>query len=259
MLKLMQIDGYLGRLKDDKNWKKLCVTQAVHPDDLNNSRYLNTIYPLAESSIDQVNRSLLQTRIDRLDLSKAEDPRSPDLFERLLKRSSKQLLYRYESQEIEMLDKPLLYLLRNSIFGQHGYNFSTPKLHKFAYRRGWKELTKYHSWDTISAVELCNGYYLDEMHPTPELGAIGRGVLISETNAIPDALKAEACACLAQPKFGIDCHEERGVSFAAQFHDFVDLIIDIKEGSSGAATWTFIDELSVPKDQRDDFNKHCAV
>jgi hypothetical protein len=90
-LALMRIDGYLGRLRDDRTWKKLCVTEAAKRSSKTPEAFLNTKYLLDESRIDQLNEAALQKRIDTIDIEKTEDAgiqRNPDIFERLLARSS---------------------------------------------------------------------------------------------------------------------------------------------------------------------------
>jgi YARHG domain-containing protein len=232
-LALMRIDGYLGRLRDDKTWKKLCVTEAAKRFSKTPEAFLNTRYPLDESRTDQLNETALHRRIDTIEIEKIEDAgiqRNPDIFERLLARSSKQLLYRYQSEELDLLDKPQLYLLRNSIYGRHGYIFSTAKLHKFTNRHGWKTLKE--RPDLPDDVEKCNASFLEELHPARELGAVGRGVLISQDDSIPASFKADVCACLGRTNYGIECADGDGSSPERQFYDYVDLILEVHKGSA---------------------------
>jgi hypothetical protein len=94
----------------------------------------------------------------------------------------------------------------------------------------------------VSAVEMSNAYFLDEVHPIRELGALGRGVLIrrSDSATFPTFLKPGLCTCLAQRKFAIECRESASDS-RDEFHDFVDLVIDFRVGQAGRVEWTFLD------------------
>jgi N-acetylmuramoyl-L-alanine amidase/YARHG domain len=258
-LALMRIDGYLGRLRDDRTWKKLCVTEAAKRSSKTPEAFLNTKYLLNESRIDQLNEAALQKRIDTIDIEKTEDAgiqRNPDIFERLLARSSKQLLYRYQSQELDLLDKPQLYLLRNSIYGRHGYIFSTAKLHKFTNRHGWKSLKE--RPDLPDDVEKCNASFLEELHPARELGAIGRGILFSQDDSIPATFKAEVCACLGRANYGIECTDGDGSSPAKQFYDYVDLVLEVRKGSSTEIKWSYLDPRAIGDTSRAQFGGSAA-
>ncbi len=244
---LMRIDGYLGRLKDDHTWKKLCVLEATRK--LENTEtpanFLNLEYQLNESSVDQQNRDALEARIRAVELSKAEDEdiqRKPNAFERLLTRASKQLLVRYQHEEIDQLDKPQLYLLRNAIYGQHGYVFATPKLHKYTNRMGWKATA---TTSELSVVEVCNVFFLDELYPTRELGPIGRGILLSSDGMPPAAMQAQICACLGQPSHGVECREDDGSGLGVQFYSYVDFVMSLRKGDRAEIRWTYLDPSDV--------------
>ena len=244
-IKLMQIDGYLGLLKNDAPWKRLCVSTATNKAGERNLHVVNTKYILSESRIDQVNRTKLEKRLSDIEISGDEEAsilRIQDPFMRLLQRASRQLLFRQKSRDLENIEKPQLYLLRNSIYGQHGRPFGTAKLHKFMERRGWRGRLDYKA---ASLVEECNALYLEEIYPKRELGALGRGVLIKSGPSIPRSFKAKICACLSEPKFGIDCHGDTGDSYANQFRDFVDLIVDIGSAETASLTWTYLNTTGV--------------
>jgi len=244
---LMRIDGYLGRLKDDKKWKKLCVLEATRRQANTETplNFLNDEYVLSEASVDQRNRDALEARIRKVELSKAEDEdiqRKPNVFERLLARASQQMLLRYQHEEIEQLDKPQLYLLRNAIYAQHGYVFATPKLHKYTNRMGWKTTA---ASPELNPVEICNVFFLDELYPTRELGPIGRAILISSDGMAPAALNAQICACLGQPRHGVECREDNGSPLGTQFYDFVDFVMSLRKGERAEIRWTYLNPNDV--------------
>jgi YARHG domain/N-acetylmuramoyl-L-alanine amidase len=245
-LALLRIDGYLGHLKDEKIWKKLCVLEGAKRISKTPSNFLNLKYPLEESRTDKLNRTALQSRIDYIELTRVENgdiERKPDVFKRLLARSSRQLLYLYKAREIDQLDKPQLYLLRNAIYGKHGYVFSTPKLQKFANRQGWNAVTT--GSGAYSVVEVCNAFFLEELYASRELGAIGRGILFLQGPEVPAAVKAQVCACLGQRRYGIDCHDNDGSTLGTQFYKYVDLVIDIREGDKAEVRWSYLDQIAV--------------
>jgi hypothetical protein len=87
------------------------------------------VLELDETYIDRLNRETIRQKIDKIQINKIEDAdiyKTPDPFTRLLKRASVQLLSSYKDSEIPSLDKGELYLLRNAIYGRHGYKFDTP-------------------------------------------------------------------------------------------------------------------------------------
>jgi N-acetylmuramoyl-L-alanine amidase len=174
-----------------------------------------------------------------------------------LARASKQLLYIYKQQEIDQLKKPQLYLLRNAIFGQTGYVFSTPKLHKFSNRRGWKLLKS--SPRPPSIVERCNAWFLEELHPTRELGAIGRGVLFSQSPSVPAMLKAQVCTCLAQDSFGVDCRDGDQSNLRMEFYDYVDFVIKISDADRAEIRWNFLDPKDVADASWEEFQQDSAL
>lgn len=251
-----QIDGYLGRLKSSPPWIKQCLRDRdIFPK--NYASQYNDRLELDETYIDRLNRETIRQKIDKIQINKIEDAdiyKTPDPFTRLLKRASVQLLSSYKDSEIPSLDKGELYLLRNAIYGRHGYKFDTPKLRKFANRRGWSAASATFKMHDVSAVEMCNAYFLDEVHPIRELGALGRGVLIrrSDSPTFPTFLKPGLCTCLAQRKFAIECRESASDS-RDEFHDFVDLVIDFRVGQAGRIEWTFLDSRYVSPADLDGF------
>jgi hypothetical protein len=245
MLALSQIDGYLGRSKDGPKWLKECLTSsAIWP-----GRYFNEKFVLPEKDIDRQNRAILQRRLDRIDTEKEEDAHflgMSDPFERLLARSSKQFLSRYGQSELALLEPAQLYLLRNAIYGQHGFRFDTPKLKKFANRMGWKDRQATYQPDHVSKVERCNAFYLEERHPVREFGALGRGVLVRSPDSLGfRTLKSAVCTCLRQPKLHVECREGPGGTNEREFRDYVDLIIEFLEGPANRVSWTFVDRRDV--------------
>ncbi len=254
-----QIDAYLGRLKSGPSWIKQCLRdRAIFPQDYG-TQY-NDRVDLEETYIDRANREIIRHRLDTIQINKLEDAdiyRTPDPFARLLKRASVQLLSAYKDSEISILDKAELYLLRNAIYGQHGYKFDTPKLRKFANRRGWSAASATFKIDDISPLELCNAYFLEEVHPTKELGALGRGVLIRQPDSalFPAFLKPWLCTCLGQTKFAVECRESVS-SPRDEFHDFVDLIVEFQLGRVVGIEWSFLDNRYVSPADVHHFKAH---
>jgi hypothetical protein len=264
----LRIDAYLGNLKNAKTWMKLCVGNAELTSREAASRsgvdlYVNNRTQIAESEIDRLNKIAIQSRISAIEGSQKEDApllRINDPFEKLLRRSSTQLLYRYKEKEIDQLDKPQLYLLRNSIYGQHGYAFNTSKLRKYGKRHGWLLNSPKSTDEILSSVERCNAYYLDELHATRELGAMGRGVLVSSPmhSSAPRLFQAAICTCLSQPKFAVECRHSSGASFRTEFRDYVDLVLEIVEGDADRAEWTFLKAVYVSAQDLATFGVHEA-
>lgn len=257
MLAMSQIDGYLGRLKDAPSWMKLCLTKSGVFPETHVNQYNDKIQ-IAETYNDRKNQLALQQRLDRIDIDKIEDGRflqTSDAFQRLLRRSGKQFLSRYKQSEISHLAPAELYLLRNAIYGQYGYRFDTPKLRKFAYRMGWNSKWASFKPELVTRVERCNAFFLQELHPVAELGALGRGVLIRlpKSAASPRLLKSAFCTCLSQSKVHVDCRENPGGTNESEFRDYVDLIIDIVQGETNTVSWTFLDERSVAAADIDSF------
>jgi N-acetylmuramoyl-L-alanine amidase len=251
-----QIDGYLGLLTDGPNWVKLCLTSS----GIFSEKQFNDRLKLDETFVDRQNKMLLQRRLDRIDLDKEEDQflEINDPFLRLLERSSIQLLSRYQKSELSSLDGAQLYLLRNAISARHGYRFRTAKLIKYQNRMGWGDKRASFTPQSISKVERCNAFLLQELHSATELGALGRGVLIREPKGrqIPRFLRAALCTCLGQPKTHVDCRESPDSTNEAEFHDYVDLIIEFVVGDSNLIAWTFIDEKQVVEADRASFHIH---
>lgn len=258
-LALLQMDGYLGRLRSGPSWIKECLRdESIFP--ANHDSQYNDRLDLSETSTDRANRTLIRRKVDEIQIKKKEDEeiyKIPDPFARLLKRASVQLLSEYKDSEISALDKAELYLLRNAIYGQHGHPFSTPKLRKFTNRKGWGARSATFTYDDMSALEMCNAFFLNELHPIRELGALGRGVLVRrpESSRFPAFLKPWLCACLGQPKFGIACRESAS-SYSDEFYDFVDLIIDFQIGAESAIEWSFLDSRLVTPADLDHFKTH---
>jgi hypothetical protein len=104
--------------------------------------------------------------------------------------------------------------------------------------------------DSLSEVEKCNAFFLEDMHPQKELGALGRGVLIRQTDSptfVP-LLKPMLCTCLGQSKSAIDCHES-ALDPSDEFRDHVDLVLEIEAGDAVRVDWTFLDpQYVVPPD-----------
>ncbi len=250
-LAVYQIDGYLGHLKKGPKWIQTCLMdKTIFPN--NHATQYNDLVELPETSIDRQNKEFLWSRINDIELNRLEDGqllRINDPFEKLLNRSSLQLLHRYKDSELAKLDKPQLYLLRNSIYARHGYPFSTEKLEKYSNRRGWSTLSAAYKPSVMAPVELCNAYYLDELHPARELGALGRGLLVRAPGSIISSrfLKAALCACLAEPKVSVECRHKPNANEADEFRDNVDLIIDLVLGDENSIAWTFIDPHEVAR------------
>jgi hypothetical protein len=258
-LAIFQIDGYHGALKTAPTWIKLCLTNSeIFPGGLAEHQFNDRI-ELPESYVDQQNKQILAQRLDQIDNGRREDRatlRVNDPFARLLTRSRYQLLSKYKDSELTQLDKAELYLLRNAIYARHGYPFNTAKLSKFANRMGWTSRTA--APRPLSQIEICNAFFLQQLHPAQELGSLGRGVLIrdSASGDLSNYVKPAICACLAQPKRHIDCQQHPGSSDRADFHDFVDLIIDLEAGPSNKVEWTFLADSEVMGADLDNFKRH---
>jgi hypothetical protein len=255
-LALYQIDGYHGLLKTAPTWIKVCLTSADIFPDLANHQF-NDRTELPESYVDQQNKQILLRRLDQIDNGQIEDAatlRINDPFTKLLTRSRYQLLSKYKDSELPQLDKAELYLLRNAIFARHGYPFNTAKLSKFANRMGWARPKR----NQLSQIEICNAFFLQELHPNQELGSLGRGVLIRDfaSGGPSNYVRPAICACLAQPSRHIDCQQHPGKSDRADFHDFVDLIIDLEAGPSNKVEWTFLQEEDIVGADLDNFKNH---
>src|ERR1700687_2433938 len=258
-LAIFQIEGYRGKLKESPTWIKLCLTSSLIFPETAKTQFNNRIEQ-AESFTDRQNKLNLEHRLDQLDNDKSEESETltiNDPFSKLLARSKSQLLSRYKDSEISQLDKAELYLLRNAIFGSHGYPFYTAKLAKYVARMGWSQFTPQFKPELISPVERCNAFFLQQLHPNQELGALGRGVLIKDPN--PDTanfLKPAICACLAQPKMHVDCQRNSRGSNRTDFLELVDLILEIEQGPRNKIEWTFLDERDVAAADIDIFKNH---
>jgi len=257
-LALYQIDGYRGALKSAPTWIKLCLTNSEIFPDLADHQF-NDRSLLPESYVDQQNKQILEQRLDQIDNEQREDAatlRINDPFTRLLTRSRYQLLSKYKDSELPQLDKAELYLLRNAIYARHGYPFNTAKLSKFANRMGWARPAT--GRRPLSEIEVCNAFFLQQLHPTQELGSLGRGILIKDSVSgnLSNYVKPAICACLAQPSRHIDCQRNPGSSDRTDFHDFVDLIIELEPGPSNKVEWTFLDESEIVGADLDNFKNH---
>ncbi|MBR0936887.1 YARHG domain-containing protein [Bradyrhizobium jicamae] len=244
-LALYQIDGYHGLLKTAPTWVKVCLTSPDIFGDLANHQF-NERTALPEGYVDEQNRQILQQRLDQIDNDQIEDAatlRINDPFSKLLTRSRYQLLAKYKDSELPQLDKAELYLLRNAIYARHGYPFNTAKLSKYANRMGWSRPTR----KPVSPVESCNAFFLQELHPAQELGSLGRGVLIRDAALTGPAnyVRPAICACLGQPSRHVDCQQHAGSSDKADFHSFVDLIIDLETGPVNQVEWTFLNDNDI--------------
>jgi len=248
-----QIDGYLGRLTASPGWIKLCLTTAeIFPNDYA-SQY-NDRVELPESPIDRQNKALLLRQIDKIEINNDPLLRINDLRSRLLHRAASALLHRYKDTELAKLQTPELYLLRNAIYAQHGRPFDTAKLEKFANRNGWPSRPDYKPTD-VSPVELCNAFYLNQLHAARELGALGRGVLVRQppSPAVPELLRASLCSCLAEPKTLVECRENSEGDLRDEFKDYVDLVIDLAPADENTVEWTFLDPHEVASADLDTF------
>ncbi len=244
-LAIFQIDGYLGRLKTAAPWIKVCLTNEYIFPQHHGSQF-NERLDLDESYVDRENKALLNRHISSIEYQKTEDTtilRISDPYTRLLARSSLQLLSRFKDSEIAQLEKSQLYLLRNAIFGQQGYPFDTPKLRKYAYRRGWASATSSFQQDKVTPVARCNAFFLQELHSASELGALGRGVLIHQPAdpGFPQFLTASVCTCLAGPKIAVECRSSAHAS-RDEFRDYVDFVLDLDQADADGIEWTFLDE-----------------
>ena len=258
-LAMFQIDGYRGKLKTSPTWIKLCLTSPdIFPETAKTQ--FNDRFEQAESFVDQQNKLTLEHRLNQIDTKQSEDGAAlsiNDPFSKLLLRSKYQLLSRYKDSEISQLDKTELYLLRNAIYGSHGYPFYTAKLSKYAARMNWARLTPRFKPEMVSPIERCNAFFLQQLHPNQELGALGRGVLITDSS--PDTtnfLRPAICACLAQPKMHVDCQRESRGSNRADFREVVDLILKFDRGPTNRIEWTFLDERDVAGADIDIFKNH---
>src|SRR5262245_51058307 len=259
-LALYQIDGYLGNLKASPPWLRQCLTSETIFPSLYKSQF-NDRYEVPPSEIDRANKELIQKRIDQIELEKIEDRdllRINDPFIKLLNRSSKQLLSAYKDSEISALDKAHLYLLRNAIFGQRGFKFDTAKLAKFAHRMGWSSsAANIHKSSDMSALERCNSFFLESLHPGRELGALGRGILLrAPSTSFSPYLLSSLCTCLARLKNHVDCRRTSSANDRTEFYEFVDLIVEFAEGSDNRAEWTFLHESEVEEADVDVFRPH---
>ena len=253
-LAIYQIDGYLGHERSAPSWVKACLTSpSVFANDYQTE--YNDRLDLDESFVDKENKELLQRRIDKYNMDKTEDAdifRIPDPFDRLLKRSAVQLLADYKDTDIAALDKTELYILRNAIYGHHGFTFDTPKLRKLANRRGWSAEAASFNMNRLSEVEKCNAFFLEQVYPQRELGALGRGVLVRQSGppALP-LLKPMLCTCLGGRKSAIDCHDG-SLDASTEYRDYVDLLLDVDVGEAVRLEWTFLDpRYVVPPDVAD--------
>jgi N-acetylmuramoyl-L-alanine amidase len=257
-LALFQIDGYHGALKTAPSWVKMCLTNSEMFPGLADHQF-NDRSELPESYIDQRNKQILRQRMDQIDNEQREDAatlRINDPFTKLLTRSRYQLLSKYKDSELPQLDKAELYLLRNAIYARHNYPFNTAKLLKFANRMGWTRPEA--SLKPLSKIEACNAFFLQQLHPNQELGSLGRGVLIKDSVSgdLSNYVKPAICACLGQPSRHIDCQRNPGSSDRTDFHDFVDLIIELEPGPANKIEWTFLDEPEIVGADLDTFKNH---
>ena len=256
-LALYQIDGYRGALKTAPSWIKLCLTNSEIFPGLAEHQFNDRI-ELPETYVDQQNKQILAQRLDQIDNEQREDAatlRINDPFTKLLTRSRYQLLSKYKDSELPQLDKAELYLLRNAIYARHGYPFNTAKLSKFVNRMGWARPA---GRKPLSPIEICNAFFLQQLHPAQELGSLGRGVLIKDSalGEFSTYVKPAVCACLSQPSRHIDCQRRPGRDDRSDFHDFVDLIIELEPGPSNKIEWTFLDESEIVGADLDNFMSH---
>jgi hypothetical protein len=252
-----QIRGYLGQLKSSPSWIRQCLTTPeIFPD--NYASQFNDHLELPESNTDSQNIALLSRRIDAIEIQNDPLLRINDPYVRLLERASSTLLHRYKETEIAKLENTELYLLRNSIYMRHGRPFDTAKLEKYANRKGWPSLGAAYKPTSVTPVELCNALYLNALHASRELGAVGRGILIRNQNPSPtaDLLKASLCSCLGQPKVLVECRENSGASEQDEFRDYVDLVLDFSVADANAVEWTFLDPRNVISADLGDLKPH---
>jgi N-acetylmuramoyl-L-alanine amidase len=253
-LAIFQIQGYLGQLRTGTHWIKQCLTNpAIFPNAQFNDRF-----EISPSDIDRQNLAILQRRIDAADLQRDYLLRTTDVFQRLLERSSTQLLYRYYDNEISKLDPAALYLLRNAIFARRGRSFDSEKLEKYANRNRWPS-SLFFQWSQVPPVELCNALYLNELHAANDRGALGRGILIRNNYPVPATriLKASLCSCLNEPKVMVSCRNSSDASNQDEFRDFVDLVLQFDVADKNRVDWTFLDPRNVASVDLADFTTHA--
>src|SRR5262249_55870365 len=138
---------------------------------------INTRYSLTHSIVDKRNIELIQRHLDDLLRYRSEEEallRINNPFEKLLRRSLRQLLFFYRKSELTQLHKDELNLLRNAIYARHGYTFGTAKLQKYFNRQLWYKPDEQYTPYSLSAVDVCNAFFLDDYYSTRELGARGR-------------------------------------------------------------------------------------
>jgi hypothetical protein len=218
----------------------------------------NDRFEISPSDTDRQNLAILQRRIDAADLQRDYLLRTTDIFQRLLERSSTQLLYRYYDNEISKLDSAALYLLRNAIFARRGRSFDAEKLEKYANRNRWPS-SLFFQWSQVPPVELCNTLYLNELHAANDRGALGRGILIRNNYPVPATriLKASLCSCLGEPKVMVSCRNSSDASNEDEFRDFVDLVLEFDVADKNRVDWTFLDPRIVARADLADFTTHA--
>jgi N-acetylmuramoyl-L-alanine amidase len=253
-LAVFQIQGYLGQLRTGPHWIKQCLTNPAIFSHLQ----FNDRFEISPSDIDRQNLAILQRRIDAVDLQRDYLLRTTDIFQRLLERSSTQLLYKYYDNEISKLDRAALYLLRNAIYARRGRPFDAEKLEKYANRNRWPS-SLFFQWSQVPPVELCNALYLNELNAASELGALGRGILIRNNYPVPATriLKASLCSCLGQPKVMVSCRKGSDASDQDEFRDFVDLVLEFDLADENRVDWTFLDPRNVASADLVDFTTHA--
>lgn len=253
-LAVFQIQGYLGQLRTGPHWIKQCLT---NPAMFSNAQF-NDRFEISPSDTDRQNLAILQRRIDAADLQRDYLLRTTDIFQRLLERSSTQLLYRYYDNEISKLDSAALYLLRNAIFARRGRSFDAEKLEKYANRNRWPS-SLFFQWSQVPPVELCNTLYLNELHAANDRGALGRGILIRNNYPVPATriLKGSLCSCLGEPKVMVSCRNSSDASNEDEFRDFVDLVLEFDVADKNRVDWTFLDPRIVARADLADFTTHA--
>ncbi|WP_170347574.1 YARHG domain-containing protein [Ruegeria atlantica] len=245
-LALFQIDGYLGRLDTQSRWLEQCLTDPfAFPNMEAGKSQFNKLYKLRPSVTDDHNYHIISERISELENSRSEISgilRLSDPFERLLTRSSIQLLDLYRHKEIGLLNKSDLWILRNSIYAKKGFIFKTKKLEKYFNRREFYSPNANFSLYDLSAVEICNAYILEEVHEQRELGARGRAVLITtDGSQYLNVLRHKICGCLEKPSTGVECSQDPTFAPSEAFKSSVDFVLRLRNGDKSNSTWHLVD------------------
>ena len=263
-LALTQIRSYLGEIDYSKKsniWKRQCLSNKYSFPVLH-YKQINTKYIINRSSIDSKNILLLQNHIKDLHSKQLDESaflQISDYKNRIVERSKVQLLDSFFEKELKLIDKRLLYIIRNDIYARLGWPFKTLKLRKYYNRHNLN--ADNHKFDPVelypkNRVSICNSYYLEQIFPNKPAGAFARAVYFHHSgNALFKSIRTTVCNCLNHQSKRVDCFErDKNTALLEYSSHYVDLIIVIERGSQTKSIFVVPNNELVSADHEIDFS-----